>query len=64
MVIIHEMHDYRLWGKCIEMDSLLVHGNTRCSYGMLRLVHGNDTVIYTSELQQIHATFYWVGTYK
>ena len=28
------------------------------------LVHGNDNVIYTSEIQQIHVTIYWVSTYK
>ena len=43
---------------------LLVHGNTRCSYGMLQLVHGNDIVIYPYGIQQIHITFYWVSTYK
>ena len=26
------------------------------------LVHGNDVVIYTYEIQQMHATFYWVST--
>ena len=29
---------------------LLAHGNTRCSYGMLRLVHGNNIVINTYEM--------------
>ena len=28
------------------------------------LVHGNDIVIYTYEIQQIHITFYWVSTDK
>ena len=28
------------------------------------LVHGNDIVIYTYEIQHIHITFYWVSTYK
>ena len=28
------------------------------------LVHGNDIVVYTYEIQQIHVTFYWVSTYK
>ena len=32
------------------MTCLLVHGNTRCSYGMLWLVHGNDIVINTYEM--------------
>ena len=32
------------------MNSLLVHGNTRSSYGMLWLVHGNDMVINTYEI--------------
>ena len=27
------------------------------------LVNGNDIVIYTYEIQQIHFTFYWVSTY-
>ena len=44
------------------MNLLLVHGNTRCLYGMLRLVHVNDIVIYTYEIQQIHVTFYLVST--
>ena len=43
------------------MNSLLVHGITRCSYGMLRLVQGNDIVIYAYEIQQKHVTFYWVS---
>ena len=62
------VHDYytwnvwlRLWGECIEMNSLLVHGITRCSYCMLRLVQGNDIAIYTYDIQQIHITFYWVS---
>ena len=29
---------------------MLVHGNTRCSCGMLRLVHGNELVISTYEI--------------
>ena len=28
------------------------------------LVHGNDIVIYTYEIQQLHVTFYWVRTCK
>ena len=28
------------------------------------LVNGNDIVIHTYEIQQIHITFYWVSTYK
>ena len=28
------------------------------------LVHGNDIVIYTYEIQQIHVTFYLVSKYK
>ena len=45
------------------MTWLLVHGNTRCSYSVLRLVHGNDIVLYTYEIQRIHVIFYWVSTY-
>ena len=51
----------RSLGLYIEMNSLLQHGNIRCSYGMLRLVHGNDIVINnTYEIQKIHITFYLV----
>ena len=28
------------------------------------LVHGNEIVIYTYEIQEIHVTFYRVSTYK
>ena len=28
------------------------------------LVYGNDIVIYTYEINQIHVTFYLVSTYK
>ena len=45
------------------MTCLLVNGNTRCSYSMFRLVHGNDIVINTYEIQPIHVTFYCVSTY-
>ena len=31
---------------------------------MLWLLHGNDIVINTYEIQQIHVTFYLVSTYK
>ena len=28
------------------------------------LVHGNDIVVYTYKIQQLHVTFYWVSTCK
>ena len=28
------------------------------------LVHENDIVIHTYEIQQTHVAFYWVSTYK
>ena len=28
------------------------------------LVHENDIVIYTYEIQQLHVTFYYVSTYQ
>ena len=47
-----------------EYMFVVIHEIHRMLFPRYVLVHGNDIVIYTYEIQQIHVTFYWVSTYK